>query len=123
LIGAFLAMFVIVLATFLGAGVADFGANSADVASIGRPGGHQQRCGSANNRAIAIERDAANHHLDILFAQAFGGAMGAFIRAVVAGFDAVDISFVWHKFFPSLSVGKRSPRLAQDKRLIVRDFS
>jgi hypothetical protein len=102
LIGAFLAMIVIVLSTFLGAVATNLGAYFANVARVGRIRRHQERGCSTEDAAVSIQRDAAHHHLGIFVAKAFSRAMGAFVGAMIACFDAIDKSFMWHRFLSSL---------------------
>lgn len=85
---AILAVLHLVLCAFVGAHVANRRARGANrFCSIAAPCHH--RCGyPAQLRAIDIERDAAGHHLDVVFLQASRRAHVASIGAIVTGFDA-----------------------------------
>ena len=96
LVGAALAMFHVMLAAFLATGAANFSANAADIGCEFRAGGHEHRCRATHGGTVAIQRDAPRHHLHVLFAQALGSAMRAFVRAVVTGFNAINEFFVRH---------------------------
>src|SRR5439155_4505769 len=69
---------------------------------------HEQGGRPAQDRAIPVEFDAAGHHFYVLFAQARARAVSTFIRAMVAGFNAVDVFFLWHN--DSFSFGKTGLR-------------
>ena len=96
LVGAFLAVHHVVLAAFLRAGAADFGAEAAEFHGELRVGAQEHGGGAANGGAIAIERDATGHRLDVLFLEAGARAIGAFVGAVVTGFDTVEIFLLCH---------------------------
>ncbi len=65
-----LAMFVAVTLTFGGAGFADIGADTADVAQVVRTAAHEARGSPADRRAIAIQPNALGHRLHMRFVQA-----------------------------------------------------
>jgi hypothetical protein len=108
LIGAFLAMIVIMLSTFLGAVATDLGAYFANIARVGRIGRHQERGCSTEDGAVSVQSYATDHHQDVLLAKAFSRAMGAFVGAMIAGFDAIDKSFMWHRFLSSFLFDQRA---------------
>jgi len=85
--GTILAVLHLMLCAFVGAHVADRRARIANrFCSFATPCHH--RCGRpAQLRAIDIERNAAGHHLDVVFLQASRGAHVARIGAIVTGFD------------------------------------
>jgi hypothetical protein len=91
-----LAMLHVVPPAFLATGAANLGANAANIGGELRTRGHQHRRRPTNNGTVAIQRDAPRHHLHVLFAQALGGAMRAFVGAVVAGFNAIYEFLVRH---------------------------
>jgi hypothetical protein len=94
--GARLTVLVVVLAAFLGARMTSFRANRANIRGERRIRRHQQRRRSADDRAIAIQLDATRHHANIFFVQTLRGAMRAFVGAVIARLNAIDIFFVSH---------------------------
>jgi hypothetical protein len=93
-------MLHVVLAAFFTARAARFGAYAADFVSELRPGAHEQRRGAAEDGAITVQLDAAHHALHVVFLQAFTGAVGAFVGAMVTRFNAFDVFLVWHKQSP-----------------------
>lgn len=95
-----LAMFNVVLAAFFAADMAGFGAKPANLRRELRVGAHEQGRRAAKCGAITVQFDTARHHFHVVFAQAGTGAMRAFVGAVVTGFDAFNIFFVWHTFLP-----------------------
>jgi hypothetical protein len=108
-IGTALAVFDLMLPAFLFAFAANVGTNAADIFRELRAGGHHCGRGEADLRAITIQGDAARHHFDIVLLQAGAGAVFAFARAVIAGFDAALKLFV-HKipFVPDSASGHRA---------------
>jgi hypothetical protein len=96
LVGAILAVLHVVLAAFFATAVADFGAKAADLRGKFGIGAEEHGGGAANGGAIAIERDAAGHRLNVVFLKAGARAIGAFVCAVVTCFDAIEIFFLSH---------------------------
>jgi hypothetical protein len=100
--GAALAMLVVMLAALFTAGPANLGARSAEVGGELGTARHELRGHGANQRAVSIEFDAACHHLHIVLAQAFTGAVFTFGGAFLAGFNTAFVFLVWHKQTPSV---------------------
>ena len=98
-LGAFTAVIVVVLAAFLGASVTHLRADPAYFCREFRAAAHYKRGRMANDRAIAIERDAARQHLYIVFPQTHAGAMFTFIRAVITRFNTINEFLVRHIVF------------------------
>jgi hypothetical protein len=98
--GAFLAVFNVVLPAFFAADATRFRAKAASLTRELRVGAHEQGSGAAQRGAIAIQFDATGHHFNVVFAQAFTRAVGAFVGAMVTSFNAFKVFFVWHKFSP-----------------------
>jgi hypothetical protein len=69
--------------------------------------------------AIPVQANALLHHFDVLFLQARGGAMLAFLRACQAGFNAASILFVSHNSSP---FNKTPRRDSPDFKDFGRDF-
>jgi hypothetical protein len=86
-----------VLAAFFGARVTRLGTDPAYLECKFRIRRHEQRRSAAEHGAIAVKRDAARHHLHVVFAQALGRAPGAFVCAMVASLDAVHEFRVCHE--------------------------
>lgn len=70
-----------VLLALVAAGFADFRALAQQVLSVLRAAGHKAGRQGADIGAVAVEADAAGHHLDFLLAQAGGSAVFASIDA------------------------------------------
>ena len=87
---------VLVLAAFLGASATCFCTNATDFRRELSVGSHQQRCRSAKHRAVPVQLNASRQCFYVLLAQAGARAVGAFIGAVVTGFNAIHVSFVRH---------------------------
>lgn len=87
-------MFRVVLFAFARAGVADFRAQRADPHRELAAAGHQTHRKSAHVGAIAIELDAASHHLHVLLAQAFRGTALAGDHAPDAGMHTTLVFLV-----------------------------
>ncbi len=87
-------MFRVVLFAFARAGVANFCAQRADPRRELAAAGHQTHCESANVGAIAIELDAASHHLHVLFVQALRRAAFACDDATDAGMHTTLVFLV-----------------------------
>lgn len=100
LVGAILAVLHVMLAAFFATGAANFGAEAADLGGEFGIGAEEHGGGAANGGAIAIERDAAGHGLNVVFLEAGAGAIGAFVCAVVTSFDAIEIFFLSHNVLP-----------------------
>ena len=90
-IGAFAAVFVIVLAAFLAAGFAYLRAQRAELGGEFAALGHVLGGQPADSGALHVQADAFRHHLGVLFLQAGRGAEIAVGGAAVAGFDAVSV--------------------------------
>jgi hypothetical protein len=99
-VGAALAVIHVMLAAFLSAGAANFGAQAAELFGEFRIARHELRGQDTDVSAVAVEANAPLHHFDVLFLQARGGAMLAFLRAFQAGFNAASILFVSHNLSP-----------------------
>jgi hypothetical protein len=82
------AMLVFVFRAFLRARITDIRADSADPSRKLTAARHQPYGESADIRAIAVQFDAAGHHLHVLLVQAFGCAVLASDRAGDARMDA-----------------------------------
>src|SRR5437879_5383806 len=102
-ISAFLAMLDVVRAAFRSTGATGLCAETANCRRKLRIGAHQQRCCAAKHGAISVQLNAAGHHFHVVFSQTSAGAISAFVRAVIAGFDAINVSLVWH-IFPFVAV-------------------
>ena len=89
-------MIHLVFTALFAARVAYLGAELADLRGKLRAAGHLAHRKGANVSATAIEFDAADHHLDILFLEAGGRAVFARFHALVTGFYAVFVVFVRH---------------------------
>jgi hypothetical protein len=88
-VGAFLAVFHVVFATFLGATATRFGAmfgNRGCEIGIAR---EQFRCDDAQKGTIHVQLDATRHPLDVFFPQTRRSAIFAGGGASVTGFNAV----------------------------------
>ena len=94
--GAFLAMIHPVIRALLAAGLADLGTKLANTFGEHRTAGHFPHRKRADLGATPIERDAANHHLDVFLAQTGGRAVLARLHALVTGVDAGFVYFVRH---------------------------
>jgi hypothetical protein len=92
-----LAMIRFMLAAFLAARLTDLSAQAAKLLRELRIARHKLRRKHANVRAIPIQPDATGHHLNILFLQASGRAMFAFLRALQARFNAASVFVVSHR--------------------------
>jgi hypothetical protein len=105
LVSAALAVFRVVLSTLLGAGMANFRANAGYFGSEFRTGRQKQGCRPAERGAIAIERNASSHHLDVVLTQAFACTVGALVRAMITGFNTIKEFVPGHNIspFPSRS--------------------
>jgi hypothetical protein len=95
-VGTFLAMFHIVFPAFFATVATNLGTETTDFLREVGTSGHEQGSGATDGSAIAIKRDAAYHHFNVLFLQAGVGAVGAFGGAFVTGFNACLIFLVWH---------------------------
>jgi hypothetical protein len=74
--GTFGAMFhVFVLFTFCGAGVADIGADTADLLGFAAAQAHELRGAVADGGAFHIKLDTFCHHLHVFFLETGRGAM------------------------------------------------
>ena len=89
-------MLVVVFRAFLRAGIADLCANRADPGRVLASSRHQPDGQRANICAIAIQLDAASHHLYVLLVQALRCAMLARDSAGDAGMNTTLIFLVWH---------------------------
>ena len=89
-------MIHVVLTAFVAARAADFRAERAEPDGELRAARHLTRGERANVGTTPIESDAFGHHLHVLFAEAFAGAVLARRRAGKAGIDAGLIRFVGH---------------------------
>ena len=87
--GALLAMRGVgtVLFALVAAGLADFGALAQQVGGVLRTAGHKAGGQGADVGAVAVEADAASHHLHVLLAEAGGGAVFARGDAGVEGVE------------------------------------
>ena len=94
---ALLAMVHLVPGAFAAAGFACFRTDCADPKSEIRITGEFARSQRTDICATAIKLDAADHHFDILFCKAGGGAMFTGNDAGLAGFYAFLIFIVDHK--------------------------
>ena len=94
--GGRLAVFVLVLVTFRTAGFTDLRAELADAIRELGTTRHFAYGERADVGAAAIEFDAPDHHPDVLFVQARGGAMFARFDAFLAGCDAIFVFLVRH---------------------------
>ena len=93
---ATLAVVVFVLGTLGPAGVAERGAQPAEVSvELGTPA-HERGREPAERRAIPVQTDALRHHLHVGFAQAGGRAVFALLRAADTGFNARLMLTVCH---------------------------
>lgn len=92
----FLAMRHLVLAAFITACVADFGACLADQRGEFTAARHVGCCAAAYLRAVHVERDATRHHLDVIFLQAGSGAKIACVGACIASFNTRFILLLSH---------------------------
>lgn len=70
-------------------GVADVGAELAQVGGMGAAAGHERNRRVADLGAVAVEPDTIHHHHNILFAEAGFGAGVAANGAIQAGFDTI----------------------------------
>jgi hypothetical protein len=95
-IGALLAMFHIVFSAFFTTVPTNLRTETTGFLREVGTSGHEQGSGATDGSAIAIKRDAAYHHFNVLFLQAGAGAVGAFGGAFVTGFNASLIFLVWH---------------------------
>ena len=86
--GAGLAMVMVVLGAFVAAALADIGAQRADGLGMFAATCHGGGCKVAQRGAVHVERNAARHHLHVVFLQASAGAVVAGDGAGVAGCDA-----------------------------------
>jgi len=68
-------MIFVVLATLLGAGIASGSAQFCHRCNKCRAPDYQGGSEAANVGAVTIKLDAVDHHLDVFFAQAGGGAL------------------------------------------------
>lgn len=93
---ALLAVIVLVLGALVAAGLADFGADPADLGRYVATASHETRGQPADGRTVNVERDAAGHHLHVLFLQAGRRAVVASVGAGAAGVDARLVLFVSH---------------------------
>jgi hypothetical protein len=97
-------MLCVVLPAFLSARATGLRAKAANILRELRVGAHEQRRCAAKNRTISVQFNAARHHLYVVFPQAGAGAMSAFVGAVIARFNAIDVFLLWHTF--PFSLGK-----------------
>lgn len=95
----FLAVIHRVLAALFRAGIADLGAQVANVAGKFAAARHHAGGVAANLSALDVERDTSRHCSDVLFFEAGGGAVIARIRAFLAGLNAVLVLLVCHEIF------------------------
>ena len=88
-VGALLAMLNVgaVLGALVAAGFADFGALLQQVGGVFGATGHEAGREGADVGAVAVEADAASHHLHVLLAEASGGAVFARGDAGVEGVE------------------------------------
>ncbi len=94
--GAFLAMVESMLGALGAAGIADFGAERADLGGELGAARHLARGEGADVGATAIKFDAMGHHVDVGLAEAGGGAALAGVSASMAGLNAVVEGKVVH---------------------------
>jgi len=99
---ATLAVVHLVLTAFLGAGRADVGAQGAELGRELTAARHEARRQAADLGAVDVRRNAARHHLDIVFAKTGSGALVTGQRARIAGVYTFLEIFVGHH--ASLSV-------------------
>jgi hypothetical protein len=88
------------LSTFVGAGRADVGAQTAELGRELTAARHEARRQAADLGTVDVRRNAARHHLDIVFAKASGGALVASERTRIAGVDTFLEIFVGHGVIP-----------------------
>jgi hypothetical protein len=86
----------LVLSALVPAGVADFGAQSADLVHHARATAHPRRCRPTDFRAIPVESDAFRHRGDIRFFETGTGAMLTFLGTADARFKARSVLFMGH---------------------------
>jgi hypothetical protein len=97
---ALLTVLHLVLGALLPALFTDFRAGRANSSGrLARPA-HYRRGQCADFGAVNVHRDAARHHLDVVFLQARGGAMIASFCTVIASFDAACKSLMRHVVSP-----------------------
>ena len=101
-------MRVLVLCAFIAAGLANVGADRANCLGELAVPGHEAGGHPTNPCAVDIQRDAARHHLDVVFLQAGGGAMVACVCAGVAGIHAGSILLMSHDEFSRRRVKENS---------------
>ena len=88
------------LSTFVGAGLADVGAQGAELGRELTAARHEARRQAADLGAVDVGRNAARHHLDIVFAKAGSGALVTGERTRIAGVDTFLEIFVGHGVIP-----------------------
>jgi hypothetical protein len=82
---------------FRTAGIADFGAKTADIGSELRATAHVGRGAPADFGTIPVETNALGHLLDIPLAQAGVGTMLALFRTLDTSFDTGRVLCVSHQ--------------------------
>jgi hypothetical protein len=107
--GTLLAVLLVVLAALLSAGAARLGAHPADVPRKIRITAHEQRRRPAQGRAVPIQLNTTRHHLYVTFPKTLTCAPRAFIRAVVAGLDAIDVLLISHNTPFAAACGRPPP--------------
>jgi hypothetical protein len=93
-IGTLVAMFVVVLAAFLTAGIAYVSTQLANPLGKLRSTGHFAHGEGANVGTAAVEFDAAGHHLHVVLLQAGSCAVFTGFHALVTSLDTFFVFFV-----------------------------
>ena len=93
-LGAFAAVFVVVLFAFVGTGLANIRADSAGFCSLVAAQTHQLRRSITDCRAFHVQLNAFGHHPDVVFLRTGRGAVVANGGALQTGVDTDFVSVV-----------------------------
>jgi hypothetical protein len=96
-VGAALAVVVVVLAAFGGAGVANLGTQQTELFREPRAAAHEAGAGPAHLSAVFVEADALGHHRHIVFVQTGVVAMFTRLSAFDAGVNTGLVIVVVHE--------------------------
>lgn len=86
-----------VLGAFLATGLADLGAQLAQLLGELAVARHVAGGQAADCCAVHVQRDTSRHHFDVLLLKAGGRTVVAGVCAAVAGFDASFVDLVSHE--------------------------